>query len=133
MHIRTLLVKVLSKHIIWPIWLLIIFVLSFIPGDRLPEIEWESISVDTLAHFTMYSVLCFLMLFPFCTNNFLNLSKSSVYLRVILVSIAIGFIVELIQGNFIYRRYFDPKDIIINGFGTIFGVFMYHLISRKLV
>lgn len=52
---------------------------------------------------------------------------------VILVVIVIGFIVELIQGNFIYRRYYDPQDIIINGIGTVFGAFMYRLIGRKLV
>ncbi|MCB9224404.1 MAG: VanZ family protein [Crocinitomicaceae bacterium] len=125
--------NLLRKHILWPIWLLVIFILSFTPGDKLPEIEWKLISVSTIAHFTMYSVLCFLMLFPFLEKNILNLSKIRLYLLVILVVIVIGFIVELIQGNFIYRRYYDPQDIIINGIGTVFGAFMYRLIGRKLV
>ena len=108
-------------------------ILSFTPGDKLPLIEWKLISVSTFAHFTMYSVLCFLMLFPFLEKKILNLSKVGVYMMVILVVIVIGFIVELIQGNFIYRRYYDHQDIIINGFGTVFGAFMYRLIGRKLV
>ena len=113
--------------------MLIIFILSFTPGDKLPKIEWELVSIGTLAHFIMYGTLCFLMLFPFTQKKFLNLSQIRLYVVVILAGTSIGFFVELIQGNFIYRRYFDTEDIIVNGIGTVFGVLGYHLIGRKLV
>ena len=62
-----------------------------------------------------------------------NLLNLKVYLMVILAGIAIGIFVELIQGNFIYRRYYDPEDIVVNSIGTIFGGISYTLIGRKLV
>jgi len=63
----------------------------------------------------------------------MNLSKYRMYLVLILVGITVGIFVELIQGNFIYRRYYDPEDILVNGIGTIFGAFGYSWIGRKLV
>ena len=63
----------------------------------------------------------------------LNLSNIRVYLGVVLAGILIGYSVELIQGNFIYRRYYDNEDVVINSIGTIFGVISYTLIGRKLV
>lgn len=63
----------------------------------------------------------------------MNRSNSGLYLTLILVGIGIGYSVELIQGNFIYRRYFDYEDIAVNTFGTIFGAVAYTLIGRKLV
>ena len=63
----------------------------------------------------------------------MNRSNSWLYLTLILVGIGIGYSIELIQGNFIYRRYFDYQDIAVNTFGTIFGAIAYTLIGRKLV
>jgi glycopeptide antibiotics resistance protein len=67
------------------------------------------------------------------SKNKMNLLNYQMYLWLILVGIAIGISVELIQGNFIYRRYYDPEDILVNGIGTIFGAFGYNWIGRKLV
>lgn len=63
----------------------------------------------------------------------MNRSNTWLYLTLILVGIGIGYSIELIQGNFIYRRYFDYEDILVNAFGTIFGAIAYSLIGRKLV
>ena len=116
-----------------------ICVLSLTPGDKLPEIEWELISISTLAHFGMYFGLAALMLFGFLhkkTSNEekkLNQSNLRLYLILILTGISIGLAIELIQENFIYRRYYDTEDIVINGIGTIFGCLGYTWIGRKLV
>ncbi|MFT4602109.1 MAG: glycopeptide antibiotics resistance protein [Arenicella sp.] len=63
----------------------------------------------------------------------LNLSNLRLYLVVILAGIAIGVFVELIQGNYIYKRYYDTEDIIVNSIGTVIGGLGYTLIGRKLV
>jgi glycopeptide antibiotics resistance protein len=52
---------------------------------------------------------------------------------VILAGIAVGIFIELIQGNYIYRRYYETEDIIANSIGTIFGGLGYTVIGRKLV
>jgi glycopeptide antibiotics resistance protein len=63
----------------------------------------------------------------------LNRSNIKVYSFLVLVSISIGYGVELIQGNFIYQRYYDLEDVIVNSIGTLFGTFGYTLIGRKIV
>jgi len=63
----------------------------------------------------------------------LNLSNLKLYLIVLLAGIAIGIFVELIQGNYIPKRYYDTEDILVNSIGTIFGGLGYTLIGRKLV
>ncbi|MEO9797386.1 MAG: VanZ family protein [Crocinitomicaceae bacterium] len=126
-------------HLPWIIWLILIFGLCFTPGDQLPSIEWELISIGTVAHFSLYFGLANLMLLGFLQHKKtklekkMNLSNLRVYLYIILAGILIGIFVELVQGNFIYRRYYDPEDILVNGIGTIFGAFAYTLIGRKLV
>ena len=125
--------KKLGFHLPWIIWVLIISVLSFIPGNQLPEIEWEIISIDTVVHFGMYLMLSILLAFGFILKNKLNLSKLKMYLILVLVGIAFGTFVELVQGSFIYRRYFDLLDILANSIGSIVGMFLVALIGRKLV
>lgn len=63
----------------------------------------------------------------------MNLSNFRLYLGIVLAGIIIGYSVELIQGNFIYRRYYDLEDVVVNTIGTIFGAISYTLIGRKLV
>lgn len=63
----------------------------------------------------------------------MNLSNLSLYIRIVVAGILIGVFVELVQGNFIYKRYYDLEDIIVNGIGTIIGAIIYTLIGRKLV
>lgn len=106
--------------------------LSFIPGNQLPELEWKLISVDTFAHLIMYSFLAFAMCLGGLKKN-LNLSKTSLYLIILSVGIAYGTFIELIQGFYIYQRYFDTTDILANTIGTIFGVLTGRLTSIKLV
>ncbi len=112
-------------------------VLSLVPGDQLPSIKFDWISIDSAVHFGMYFILSILFLFGFLTfekkiKKKLNLSNLQLYGVVILVGILIGYAIELIQGNFIFRRYFDVADIVMNSFGTIFGIIMYSLTGRKL-
>ena len=111
---------------------MLIAVLSFIPGNRLPEIEWNLVSFDTVAHFIMYSFLAYAMCLGGLKKN-LNLSKPTLYLIILLVGIAYGTSIELIQGFYIYQRFFDTADIFANTIGTIFGVLAARLTSIKLV
>lgn len=126
--------KRIRFHLPWIIWVGAIAFLSFLPGDKIPAIKIDWLSPDTIAHVIMYAVLAFFFLIGFTKKEEkMNLSQKRLYLILILVGILIGYIVELIQGNFIYRRYFDIMDIIANSFGTIFGTLAYLLIGRKLI
>ncbi|UKN03414.1 VanZ family protein [Paracrocinitomix mangrovi] len=126
-------------HLPWIGWLILITVLCITPGDKLPKIEWQLITISTFAHFSMYFGLSALMLWGIykakknTVSKFLNLSDFWLYIMVISIGISYGYLIELIQGNFIYQRYYDTEDIIVNGIGTIFGVLGYILIGKKLV
>jgi glycopeptide antibiotics resistance protein len=110
----------------------VIAILSFIPGNQLPEIKLNLISIDTLAHFIMYAFLAYAMCLGGLKKN-LNLSKPTLYLIILLVGIIYGTSIELIQGFYIYQRFFDTADIFANTVGTIFGVLAARLTSIKLV
>ena len=113
-------------------WALVIAVLSLIPGNKLPDIQWELISPDTLVHFTMYFVLAFAMLLAGLAKK-LNLSQTQLYVLVLLAGICYGTSIELIQGFYGYRRYFDLLDILANTVGTVFGGLTIRLTGIKLV
>jgi glycopeptide antibiotics resistance protein len=117
-------------HAGWVAWVLTIAWLSFIPGDQLPDITWDLISIDTLVHFGMYTVLAGLQFLAFFKPK-MNLSRPWLYVLVALAGITFGFFVELVQGSFIYRRYFDWGDVVANTFGTVFGLVAMALTSRK--
>jgi len=112
--------------------------LSLLPGDQLPDIKVEWFSIDTAVHGIMYFALSVFFLIGFVPQEKkrqkkLNLSDLKVYLWIIVVGILIGYFVELIQGNWIYRRYYDVTDVVANSFGTIFGAFAYGWTGRKLI
>lgn len=119
-------------HLPWVIWTVVIIVLSTIPGNKIPQLNWDFFSPSSIAHFVMYCGLAVLMLFGF-QNQKMNTFNIRVYLWVIVVGIGFGTLLEIIQGLFVYRRYFDVKDIILNSVGTIFGVIVYRLIGSKIL
>ncbi len=124
------------RQLPWLFWAFAICILSLIPGDQLPNFQFDLISIDTFAHLVMYSVLAFLQLFglrPREKENKMNQSKFRLYGWVILIGISFGLVIELIQGNYIYRRYFDIYDLWANFFGTIFGAVLFSLIGIKFI
>ena len=92
--------------------------------------EFELFSIDTVVHIVMYGMLIFLMLLGF--EKKMNPFNIKLYLYLIVTCSLIGLIVELIQGNFIFRRFFSWDDAVANTFGTIVGAFGYYWTSRKL-
>lgn len=86
----------------------------------------------------MYGTLAYLQLWGFRANSKkratkMNLSEFRLYGWMILVGFCIGLTIELIQGNYIQQRYFDPQDLVANIFGTIFGVIGYWLTGIKFI
>ena len=117
-------------HLPWIAWTIAISVLSFLPGDRIPKIDFELFSLDTAVHIIMYTVLAIFLLHAF-QNRKLNQFDIRVYLFLTICGIVFGFLVELIQGNFIHRRFFAWDDVIANVAGTIIGAVSYAWISRN--
>ena len=118
----------------WKFWLLLILGLSLTPGDQLPQIKIDWLSIDTFFHVVFYFVLSALQLLDFGRKkNKLNLTTVWLYSLVIIAGFIIGFLIEITQEFLISKRYFSLKDVVSNGFGTIFGVLFYQWTSKKLI
>lgn len=124
-------------HLPWIIWAVIITILSLIPGDQLPVFEFKLISIDSLVHVLMYLGLTHFLLLGFHFSAYrkkkVNLFLPQLYLTLISVGFIFGASIELIQGEFIPKRFFAYDDIVANGIGAIFGGLSYLLMCRKLI
>ena len=97
---------------------LIVVYLSLKP----PESDSESwsiffIRVDLFLHFVCYfglSILYYLSL----------LNHEKVVIKTLILSVFIGFILEILQLVPIFHRFFDVQDLIANFFGAIAGIFL---------
>ena len=97
---------------------LIVVYLSLKP----PESDSESWSIffirgDLFLHFVCYfglSILYYLAL----------LNHEKVVIKTLILSVFIGFILEILQLVSIFHRFFDVQDLIANFFGAIAGIFL---------
>jgi len=115
--------KTFTRHLPWSIWLCILLVLSLLPGDKLPEIEFSLFRLDIFVHLIFYSILTFLMLIGFKIKKNEPFFKSIVL--IVMTTVVIGFSIELLQGNFIANRYFSYADILANSIGTVLGLVIF--------
>ena len=112
----------------WITWLVIILVLSFVHGNRIPEIEFTFFEIDKLVHFIIYFILAILMCFAFYSSKNEPFSKRIVI--IVATGILLGYFIEVIQGNFIKNRFFDVFDILANSSGTILGSLLFKRIMK---
>ena len=94
-------------------------VLSFLPGDKFPDITFTLFEIDKIVHFLFYFVLALLMGTAFYYKKNEPFIKRIVI--IVAIGISVGFFIEVIQGNFIKNRFFDFFDILANSIGTLVG------------
>lgn len=111
---------------------LLIFILSSIPGDNLPDFN---VSMgDKLQHIIAYSVLGFLMAramfyqtrFPGWRNNYIAV--------VLIIGILFGISDEFHQ-NFVPGRFMDVMDLVADSIGICLGllVFRFRAAIRRFI
>lgn len=111
-------------------WLLFLTLLSLVPGDKLPVLNWNFLSPDTIAHFVFYGLLTFSGVLNLVQKK-VNLSKGVLYSIMTLTTIAYGWCIELIQEWLITNRFFSWKDIIANSVGALIGGAFALVMCRK--
>jgi len=106
-------------------WVLFIALLTLLPGQAIPDFNWNFLSIDKFIHFTMFSIMSFLGSVKFSSST---KPKSIIISSIISILIAstYGFILEYFQ-TFIPQRAFDYADLTANVGGAVFGiaVFLY--------
>ena len=107
-------------------WAILILTLSLMPAKNLPEIHFDLLAPDKLAHAFVYAVLCILLLYGFQNGHW----KTGIL--TFLLSNGFGCTMEIFQYAFFPDRYFEFHDIIANAIGTILGILAFILYHYRL-
>ncbi len=104
------------------LWLAIICYVLFIPAKDLPIKPFLNIPhFDKIVHFTLFFVLCLLLLRPFKRINLKN------YVFAPLISIMLSAVLEFSQHSFSNTRSSDIYDFLANTIGIIASVVFFYL------
>jgi VanZ family protein len=99
--------------------IIVIFILSFIPGKTFKKINLFDLSFqDLIVHFIMYAIFTaiFIKDLTLMKKPFFNLKHW--WLVPLITSIVLGFITEFVQWLFIPGRNGDILDFLVNLSGT---------------
>lgn len=115
----------------WPwlavsVWMVLIFILSSIPGESLLDIDIPNI--DKLVHFLEFFILSILLIRAF-RNSFDSLSIEKIATLSLMISILYAIMDETRQ-HFISDRTPDILDILADFTGSYIGVVIYRRIKR---
>lgn len=115
------------------LWAIIVLGLSTMSGRKVNEIPLMQIHyMDKIAHFTMYFIFTFLMLYDFSRYKMKNLAWKKIIGISILVAITFGGSMELLQEVPSMERSTDIKDFIANSLGALGAVVSYKYINGIL-
>jgi len=107
-------------------WLILISILFFLPGSALPKENWfDKIYIDKWVHVGLFAVLIFLWRSSF------NWDINSYNLLLLLAAVIYGFLVEVVQLNWIPNRSFDMYDVLSDASGSIVGLLVWLGVYRK--
>jgi VanZ family protein len=103
------------------VWALFIAVLCGMPGTSVPHVSWlELLSFDKLVHASLFFVLTTLSYIGIHSKyKIVYFSAEPIYFGALLISIAYGGVLELLQSALFVARSADVYDFFANSFGAI--------------
>ncbi|MBI4945599.1 MAG: VanZ family protein [Bacteroidetes bacterium] len=111
----------LKYNLLSILWTILILVLCLMPGKDLPSVSiWE---FDKLAHFGIYLILALLMYYGWKKQNFFLSLRQNTLIKILILTSAYGFAVEIMQELFTADRHFELLDALANSTGAIAGSF----------
>lgn len=113
------------------LWLITVVGLSLTPGSELQRTDWFVFEFDKVVHTGIYALLVHLWLTGFKRQRVNRFFRDKAYPLVISLAIAIGVVIEFLQGAFIYGRVFDIYDIIANVVGVCVGTCGFYFLYRN--
>jgi hypothetical protein len=113
------------------LWTLIIFGLCCTPGQYIPTTNWlELLSFDKFVHASIFFTLAVLWLVYLFKLN--KLSKLSM-IFVLLLCIAYGAMLEIMQATVFSNRSGDWLDFTANSFGCFIGLWFFSKNKYRLI
>lgn len=114
----------LLYRILTSIWAVVIFILSTMPGQQLPRIEWL-MTPDKLAHAFVYGILAI-----GCYQSLENVGQKAIFAG--LLASSYGIAMELIQYGFFPGRYFELWDIVANISGAFIALLIWNYFTNTI-
>ncbi len=107
-------------------------VLSGIPGNNIQDISLLSFPhADKAAHFFMYYIFCFLLIYGFRGYGLKNLNLS--YILAAVIAIAYGAVMELLQHYIFINRSGNIYDVLANSAGAVTAVITYKTVMKLFI
>lgn len=114
------------------LWALLIGVLCAIPGKDLPHSDWlEMLSFDKFVHAGIFGVQFYLTARGFLYQDRSTFFRKYHNVAAIILSIAYGGLMEILQGALFVERSADIYDFIANSFGVL--ICYYVAFKKELV
>lgn len=115
----------LLKFIPGIIWIMVILVLIWLPGNEFPHSDFLlKIDFDKFVHASIFGLLTILFCWPFYKTSVDNAKKISYFTAIALLSSAFGYATELIQEYWAIGRSYDLMDWIADTFGVVVAYFL---------
>lgn len=106
------------------LWTALIFSACLIPGRDVPNVDFPL--ADKWVHFILFGTFAFLWLCTFANTDFKK------RLLIFLLSVAVGYSVELLQGSGITSgRSYDMMDVVADSIGGALGVIVFYFMEKK--
>ena len=104
--------------------LLLVTILLCIPGTKFPKITWlNKIWFDKWVHIGLFAMLVVAWCLAYSSNSISEKPLKNIFLRIAILGLLYGVIMELIQHFYIPFRSFDYGDIVADAVGCIGGYF----------
>lgn len=111
------------------VWIVVVAVLSLLPGDELPQKTFTIPHFDKIVHAGMYFVICLFFISPF---EKLRVGKG--YLAAFASSLFLGALMEVLQNAIARNRSGNYDDFFADMAGAALALFVYrYFISGKKI
>lgn len=112
------------------LWALVILVLTLMPGSDVPAWPWaEAVHFDKIVHAGLFGIQAILLGLALMSK----VRVRAAFLVALLVAIAYGGVIELLQGAMGMGRSADALDLIADGAGALIAYGILHLRYRAQV
>jgi VanZ family protein len=111
------------------VWLLIVLVLTLIPGPAIPDVGF-SFRIDKIVHFFLFGIQMVLTAYTLEKHALLKGAPSRPILVSAIFSIAAGIGIEFLQ-RFVPGRSFSGLDIVANTIGVGIGYYVFRYLKKR--
>ena len=111
------------------LWIVVIAVLSLIPGDDLPKDTFFIPHLDKMVHIGMYFMSCLFLISPF---EKIRIGKG--YFAAFIASLFLGALFEILQDTIAINRSGNVEDFVADLIGAALAlVFFRYFVSGKKI